>query len=86
MHLDSTWTGWTLTILLGGLEDIAVVVQAAAVEAGVEGLGVLCPVFSCPGHTRQAEVGGSGETREGSGLSRGKEPERQGPRQGQDVR
>ena len=32
------------------------------------------------------EVGGSRETREGSGLSRGKEPERQDPRQGQDVR
>lgn len=38
----------TLTVLVWGLEDITMVVQAAAVEAGIEGFRVLCPVFGCP--------------------------------------
>lgn len=68
-------TGRPLTILVRGLEDIATVIQATAVEAGIEGLRVLRPVLSCPGHPRQAEDDGRGglwETvvpgREGQGV------------------
>lgn len=38
----------TLTVLVWGLEDITTVIQAAAVEAGIEGFRVFCPVFGCP--------------------------------------
>lgn len=40
--------GQTLTVLVWGLEDITMVIQAATVEAGIEGFRVFCPVFGCP--------------------------------------
>lgn len=53
-----------------GLEDVATVIQAAAVETGIKRLRVLCPVLSCPGHPRQAEVDGRGGLW-GTGVSAG---------------
>lgn len=60
--------GGTRTLLVWGPEDVAAVIQAAAVETGIEGLRVLCPVFSRPGHPRRQRLVG-GWLMGGSGLT-----------------